>query len=111
MAIRAFLLLCSGMLSATPPADPVFDLDTILAPPLEVRVLGKAEKGGLVSEEVLYRSEMDGPKRVDVFAYFSYPKGGKSLPAVVWAMPGLAPASTWWSEFFAKRGYAALCVE
>ncbi len=111
MAIHALILLCYAGLPAAGRADPVFDLAAILAPPLEARVLAKAEKGGVVSEEVLYRSEMDGPKRVDVFAYFSYPKGGKSLPAVVWAMPGLAPANTWWPEFFAKRGYAALCVE
>ena len=110
MAVASFLLLV-GLVPCAAAVDPVFDLPAILAVPMEAKVLARAEKDTRVTEEVLYRSEHDGPKRVDVFAYLSYPKGRKSLPAVVWAMPGLAAANTWWPEFFARRGYAALCVE
>ena len=102
------ILLC---LSAAAPPDPVFDLAAIHALPLEAKVLARSEQDGIITEEMLYRSEMDGAKAVDVFAYLSFPKTARPLPAVVWAMPGLAPANTWWPQFFARRGYAALCVE
>ena len=111
LCIVALVVTLLAALPAGAQSDPVFDLKTLLAPPLEAKVLARADKGDLTTEEVQYRSEQDGPKAVDVFAYFSYPKTRGPLPAVAWAMPGLGRANTWWPEFFAKCGYAALCVE
>jgi dienelactone hydrolase len=111
MAICAAIPLLLCLLPAAAPPDPVFDLGAILALPMEAKVLASSEKEGIMTEEVLYRSEMDGPKPVDTFAYLSFPKDRRPMPAVIWAMPGLAPANTWWPQFFARRGYAALCVE
>ena len=67
--------------AAQPAKDPVFDLQAILAPPLKC-VLKTTEKNGIVTEEVRFHSEMDGAKSVDIFAYFSYPKGCAATPGV-----------------------------
>lgn len=91
--------------------DPVFDLPALLKPPLETKVLKTAEAGGIVTEEVRFFSHADGAKRIEIFGFFSYPKGAKKLPAFVWNQGGLAQASTYWTEFGAKRGYAALCID
>ncbi len=102
------LLLTSCVLGQ---ADPVFDHQAILAPPLHARVLKTMEKDGIVTEEIMFHSEMDGKKSVDIFAFFSYPKGGRKLPAFIWNQGGLGQASTYWTEFGAKRGYATLCID
>lgn len=81
------LSFCLGSFLPTVPdgavKDPVFDLDAILAPPLQARTLRSREKDGIVTEEVMFHAEMDGKKNVDIFAFFSYPKGAKKLPATV----------------------------
>src|ERR1043166_4900606 len=91
--------------------DPVFDFIALSATPLDARVLKTTEKDGIVTEEIMYHSEMDGTNRVDIFAFFSYPKGAAKLPAFVWNQGGLAQAGTYWTEFGAKRGYATLCID
>ena len=93
------------------PADTVFELKAILAPPLQARTLKKSEKDGIVTEEVMFHSENDGGKNVEIFAFFSYPKDASKLPAYIWNKGGLGQASTYWTEFGAKRGYAALCID
>lgn len=93
------------------PVDPIFDVDKLLATPLDAKVNKQTEKDGIVLEELMYHSEMDGDKRVDIFALFAYPKGARKLPAILWVMPGLAAAGEYWPTFFAKRGYACLCPE
>ena len=103
------LLIATLLAGQTP--DPVFDVKAILAPPLAARVLKSTEKDGIVTEEVMFHSEKDGPKSVDIFALFSYPKGAKSLPAFVWNQGGLYQATPYWTEFGAKRGYAVLCID
>jgi dienelactone hydrolase len=92
-------------------SDPVFDVAALTGTPLEARVLKSAEKDGIVTEEVMFHSEMDGTNRVDIFAFFSYPKGAAKLPAFIWNQSGLAQASAYFPEFGAKRGYAALCID
>ena len=92
-------------------ADPVFDLSKILAPPLQARTTKTEEKDGIVNEEVMFHSEMDGEKSVDIFAYFSHPKGQRGLPAFIWNQGGLGRASSYWTILGAKRGYAALCID
>jgi dienelactone hydrolase len=59
----------------------------------------------------MFHSEKDGDKAVEIFAYFSYPKGARQLPAFIWNQGGLAQASPYWTTFGAKRGYAALCID
>ncbi|MSQ96766.1 MAG: hypothetical protein EXR98_19730 [Gemmataceae bacterium] len=102
------LLLTSCLLGQ---ADPAFDLKAILAPPLNARVLKTSEKAGIVTEEVMFHSEMDGKKSVDIFALFSYPKGARKLPAFVWNQGGLYQATPYFPELGAKRGYATLCID
>jgi len=93
------------------PADSVFDIATLTSTPLDAEVLKSAEKDGIVTEEVRYHAEMDGTNRVDIFAFFSYPKGATKLPAFIWNQGGLGQASTPMTEFGAKRGYAAMCID
>ena len=92
-------------------ADPVYDVKAILATPLNPETTKRTVKDGIVTEEVKFHSEMDGEKSVDIFAFFSYPEGGKNLPAFVWNQGGLYQANTYWTEFGARRGYAALCID
>jgi len=92
-------------------ADPVYDVKAILATPLNPETTKKTVTNGIVTEEIKFHSEMDGEKSVDIFAYFSYPEGGKNLPAFIWNQGGLYQAGTYWTEFGAKRGYAALCID
>src|SRR5581483_564595 len=91
--------------------DDLFPLKGLLAPPLQARTLKSSEKDGIVTEEVMFHSEKDGDKSVDIFAYFSYTKGAKGLPAFVWNQGGLYKATTFWTEFGARRGYATLCID
>ena len=108
MLLVVFMLLaCLPLLAA----DPVFDVPALLATPLNAKVLSSTEKDGIVTEEVTFHSEMDGEKRVEIFAFFCYPKGAKGLPAFVWNQAGLGKASTYFPELGAKRGYAALCID
>ncbi len=97
--------------SGLPASDPVFDVQSVIAPPLHSRTLRSIEKQGIVTEEVRFHSEPDGEKEVSIFAYFSYPKGGRKLPAVIWNPGGLSQASTVWTEPPARRGYAVLCID
>lgn len=105
----ALILGCAGKPARA--ADSVFDVKAILATPLNPRTMKKTVKDGIVTEEVMFHSEMDGEKSVDIFAFFSYPEGGKNLPAFVWNQGGLYQANTYWTEFGARRGYAALCID
>ena len=91
--------------------ETVFDFKALTATPLNPRVLKSTEKDGIVTEEVMFHSHMDGDKSVDIFAFFSYPKDAKGLPAFVWNQAGLGRASTYWTEKGAQRGYAALCID
>jgi len=108
--MHALCLVGLSMLPAVPP-DALFDLKTLLAPPLQSKTLKLTEKNGIVTEEVMLHAETDGDKRVDIFAYFSYPTGAKRLPAFIWNQGGLGQATTYWTEFGAKRGYATLCID
>ena len=92
--------------------DPVFpDVRALASTPLNARLLKTSEKDGIVIEEVMYHSEMDGETSVDIFAYFGYPKGAQKLPAFVWNQSSMAQASTHFVELGARRGYAVLCID
>ncbi|MFM8468492.1 MAG: alpha/beta hydrolase family protein [Limisphaerales bacterium] len=104
-------LLALPWLAGAAAADPVFDLAKLLATPLNPRTTKTTEQDGIVTEEVMFHSEMDGEKRVEIFAFFSYAKGKRALPAFIWNQGGLGQASSYWTIFGAKRGYAALCID
>jgi dienelactone hydrolase len=95
--------------------ETIFDYEAILQTPLKPRTLKKTEKAGIITEEVMFHSERDRGKDVDIFAYFSYPKAaakaGKKLPAFVWNQGGLSRASAFRTEMGAKRGYATICID
>jgi dienelactone hydrolase len=95
--------------------DPVFDVQALISTPLNARILKSSEREGVITEEVMFHSEQDGEKDVEIFAYFSYPKdgpkGGQKLPAFIWNQGGLGQASAGATEPGAKRGYAALCID
>ena len=113
----ASALLSAGLLLATPGigadvVDPVFpNVQALASTPLNARVLKTSEKDGIVIEEIMYHSEMDGEKSVDIFAFFGYPKGAQGLPAFVWNQASMAQASTHFVEAGARRGYAVLCID
>lgn len=92
-------------------AGEIYDVPALLSTPLNAKILKTSEEDGIVTEEVMFHSEMDGEKSVDIFAYFSYPKGAQNLPAFIWNQAGLAQASTYFTVLGAKRGYAALCID
>src|SRR5262245_25817252 len=91
--------------------DAVFDVRSLTATPLRSKTLKSTERGGIVTEEVRFHSERDGDKDVSIFAYFSYPKGGRKLPAYIWNPGGLGQANTLYTEAGARRGYATLCID
>ena len=95
----------------TPNADAIYDVPALISTPLNAKVLKSSEEDGIVTEEVMFHSEMDGAKSVDIFAIFSYPKGAKNLPAFIWNQTGLAQASSYLTVLGARRGYAALCID
>lgn len=107
--IAGCLVLGGG--DGEPPPEAVFELAAILSPPLNARTLKTTAKDGIVTEEVMFHAETDGEKNVEIFAFFSYPQNAKRLPAFIWNQGGLGQASTYWTEFGAKRGYAALCID
>lgn len=91
--------------------DPVFDIPALLAPPLDASVVSSTEQDGIVTEQVRFLSHVDEGERVEIFAFFSYPKGAKGLPAFIWNQGGLYPANDHFTKLGAKRGYAALCID
>jgi dienelactone hydrolase len=95
----------------TPKRGPVFDWKKLAYTPLEARVLKTELKDGIVTKSVTFHSEMDGKKRVDIFAYFSYPVGAKGIPAFVWIEGGLAQAKPYRTQFGARRGYATIAID
>ena len=111
LLILGVIAICSATW-AVGADDPVFpDVKALYSTPLNARVLKTTEKDGIVIEEVMYHSEMDGTNRVDIFGLFGYPKGGKHLPAFVWNQSGLMQATAYFVELGAKRGYAVLCID
>lgn len=91
--------------------DPVFDVPALIATPLNPRTLKTTERDGVITEEVMFHSETDGDKDVEIFAFFSYPKGARKLPAYIWNQGGLGQASSGVTEVGARRGYAAMCID
>ena len=102
------IVLASSGLAAD---DPIFDVEMLISTPLNSRILKSSERDGVVTEEVRFHSERDGDKDVEIFAFFSYPKDGKKLPAFIWNQGGLSQASLAVTEAGAKRGYATLCID
>lgn len=78
--------------------DPVFDVPALLATPLNAKTLKTTQRENIITEEVSFHSEMDGEKNVEIFAYFSYPRGTKKLPAYIWNPGGLGQASPAYTE-------------
>ena len=114
LAILSCLLLFAAASSARGEEafnDPVFDVKALATTPLDARVLKRTAEDGIVTEEVMYHSEMDGDKSVDIFACFCYPEGAKKLPAFIWNQSGCYQASTYFPLIGAKRGYAVLCID
>lgn len=107
----AGVALVAWTLGFAPAQETVFDVPALISTPLKARMLKRTDKGDIITEEVRFHSEMDGDKDVDIFAYFSYPKGARKLPAFIWNPGGLSQASTYWTEPGAKRGYAVLCID
>lgn len=101
----------SAMLQHAGAADPIFDVAALTSTPLNPRTMKSYERDGIVTEEIRYHSETDGDKDVDIFAYFSYPKGASRLPAFIWNPGGLGQASRGYTETPAKRGFAVLCID
>jgi dienelactone hydrolase len=108
--LLAILVLASGAIRA-PAADAVFNVSALISTPLNPRVLKTTEKDGIITEEVMFHSEVDGTNKVEIFALFSYPKGAQRLPAFVWNQSGLYQATPYFTEYGARKGYAALCID
>src|SRR5579871_6223760 len=82
--MAAGLVLLSMTTGVRAAEDPVFDVAALIATPLNARTLKRTERDNVITEEVMFHSEMDGEKAVDIFAFFSYPQGAKGLPSYIW---------------------------
>ncbi len=107
-ATGALLALMQGGLFAD---DPIFDVKALSSTPLNPRVISTVEKKGIVTETVRFHSETDGRKDVDIFAFFSYPKAARNLPAFIWNQGGLSQASPGATSKPAARGYVVMCID
>lgn len=90
--------------------EELFGLQAVRNDPLDGKVLESVEKDGIVTEKIEFTSRVANGKPERVAGVFSYPRGGKNLPAIFWSMGGMAPASPWFPEIFAKKGYACLAI-
>lgn len=109
--LASSLIVLAIATTASAADDPVFDVPALISTPLNPRTLKTTERDGVITEEVMFHSERDGDKDVEIFAFFSYPKGGRKLPAYIWNQGGLGQASPSVTEVGARRGYAALCID
>ncbi len=81
-AIAVAALAVPALCATEPPLKPVdgkvgiFDLKAIHSVPLEPQIISKTVDGNIVTEQIRYTSEPG----IRVFAYLSYPKGGRNLP-------------------------------
>ena len=107
-SILVLLILVPMSLAAE---DPIFDVESLVSTPLNSKTLKSSERDGVITQEVRFHSERDGDKDVEIFAFFSFPKGAKNLPAFIWNQGGLGQASPAVTEAGAKRGYAVLCID
>ena len=108
MSIVVSMILWMQCIAA---ADPIFDVEALSSTPLNAKTLKSVERDGVITEEVRFHSETDGEKDVEIFAFFSYPKGAIHLPAFIWNPGGLGQASPGYTETPARRGYAVLCID
>lgn len=93
------------------PTDPVFDFNFIANEPLQSKLLKLSEHDGIIVEEIEFMSDYDpAGKPIRTFGILAYPKGGKNLPGIVWAMGGMADAEVSFPEIFARKGYMAISV-
>src|SRR5579871_1841437 len=106
--VALFLAVATAAIAAD---DPIFDVEALTSTPLNPRTLKTTERDGVITEEVMFHSERDGDKDVEIFAFFSYPKDARKLPAYIWNQGGLGQASPGVTEVGARRGYAALCID
>src|SRR5688572_20186593 len=93
ICIATSALLALMFLPAAAAGDEVFDVAALSSTPLNARVLASREGDGIVTEEVQFHSERDGDKDVEIFAFFSYPRGAKGCQAYIWNPGGLGQAS------------------
>lgn len=106
-----FAVALACLTSMLAQADPSFDLDAIFKGPLDAKTLKTSTaEGGVVVEEIEYTSQVFAGKPIRIFGILAYPEGASKKPAVFFGMPGMAPASKYWSTVFARKGYAALTV-
>ncbi|MFC5050254.1 alpha/beta hydrolase family protein [Rubritalea spongiae] len=78
--------------------------------PIEKEIVKTYEEDGVVCEYVMYTVATIKGKRSRIAAYYTYPKGGKDLPAFVWAHGGGQRAEKERGIYFAKQGYATLDI-
>ena len=109
------ILVASMFVSRDAPAradepDPIFDLKAIASEPLDSAVTKSSEKDGIVTELIEFTSRVVDGKPERISGIFMYPKGGKSLPGVLWCMGGMAAADGYFPGIYAKKGYAAIAI-
>ncbi len=105
------LMLFCGWPGASIGGDSLFDVPALSGTPLDAKTLRVVERKGIITEEVRFHSETDCGKDVEIFAFFSYPRGASRLPAFIWNPGGLGQASPGFTEPPARRGYAVLCID
>jgi dienelactone hydrolase len=78
--------------------------------PLDTKVVREWEKGGTVYRYVTFQIGTYKGEPARMAAFYAFPKGGKSLPALLHMHGGGQRAFLHEVEFYAKRGYACLSI-
>ena len=90
--------------------DPLFDLEAIIADPVDYKVVETEREDGIVFERFEFTSRVvsNMPERLE--GIYAYPEGGRSLPALFWSMGGMAKAGRDFPSLFARKGYACMAI-
>lgn len=80
------------------------------AEPIDKKVIKVYEVDDIVCEYVLFTVCTVKGKPSRIAAFYTYPKGGKNLPAFVWAHGGGQRADNKRGFHFAKKGFATIDI-
>ncbi len=78
--------------------------------PIEAEIVKETVADGLVVRTIKYTSEISDGFKVRVVAYYGFPTGGRSLPAILHLHGGGQNATLPYVQYWAKRGYATLSI-
>jgi dienelactone hydrolase len=110
---KIILFLIMGwvvLFAGTDFVDPIFNINSIINDPLDVKIISTTKQGNIIIQEVEFTSEVYQEKPVRIYGIIGFPEGANKLPAIFWSQSGMAPANKGMPELFASRGYVCMCI-